>query len=299
MIPRLREFVKRQPNRSPETERESLPDPGIASLRNGLIAVILPMLVVMLATAWFRSTDADLAVCRQFYSHHGNEWPLGQHPLSQALYHYGPWPALAIGIGGLGIAILGLFLKQLQKYISGGLFLAGVLALGPGLIIFAVSKPAWNRPRPCLVREFGGRYDFVPVGDWGERQDSKSFPSGHAAMGFYLITPAFLLYRRRRRWAIGFLVLGLAYGMLIGGVRIAQGGHFPSDVLWSAAIIYFSAVFLHIAWQCIARHLGERLSNERSAQALIFVLLNCFPRSPQGESRRSRQEPRSVRREAI
>ncbi len=63
-------------------------------------------------------------------------------------------------------------------------------------------------------------------------------------MGFCLIAPAFLLRRQRPAWALTILIVGLTAGLLLGTCRIVQGKHFPSDVIWSAGIVYFTAVLL-------------------------------------------------------
>ena len=52
------------------------------------------------------------------------------------------------------------------------------------------------------------------------------------------------MYRRRPWLAAGFLLLGLVCGGVIGLARIVAGCHFPSDVLWSGGIIYFTALAL-------------------------------------------------------
>jgi membrane-associated PAP2 superfamily phosphatase len=125
-----------------------------------------------------------------------------------------------------------------------------MLACGPGLLINSLLKPHCHRPRPNQIAEFGGSQSFVPVlmiGKPAADMDFKSFPSGHASMGFFLMTPAFVLRRSKRRWARAFLWLGLAAGVLLGVTRIAQGRHFPSDVLWSGGLVYFTAVLLHYA----------------------------------------------------
>ena len=63
-------------------------------------------------------------------------------------------------------------------------------------------------------------------------------------MGFCLMAPAFVFYRRRPRLAAGFLLLGLAGGLMIGAARVVAGCHFPSDVLWAGGIVYFTALLL-------------------------------------------------------
>ena len=63
-------------------------------------------------------------------------------------------------------------------------------------------------------------------------------------MGFYLMAPAFVLYRRHRRAAAEFFALGLAGGTIMGVARIVAGSHFASDVVWSAGIVYFTGLAL-------------------------------------------------------
>jgi membrane-associated phospholipid phosphatase len=111
-------------------------------------------------------------------------------------------------------------------------------------LINGVLKPCWNRPRPCNVTDFDGPQLFLPVWQRGHGETDSSFPSGHAAMGFCLMAPAFVCWRRRPVLAAAFVALGLCCGGVIGLARMVAGGHFPSDVLWSAGVIYFTGLVL-------------------------------------------------------
>ena len=71
---------------------------------------------------------------------------------------------------------------------------------------------------------------------------NSSFPSGHAAVAFYLIAPAFLVHGRRPRLANSLLTLGFLFGACMSITRVVQGGHFASDVMWSAGIVYLTCV---------------------------------------------------------
>jgi lipid A 4'-phosphatase len=64
--------------------------------------------------------------------------------------------------------------------------------------------------------------------------DNCSFPSGHAALGFWAIAFALLAPPRRRKLAVAAAV---GFGALIGAVRIAQGAHFLSDVIASGLLV--------------------------------------------------------------
>jgi membrane-associated PAP2 superfamily phosphatase len=178
-----------------------------------------------------------------FFYQHG--WIYENHPFWDFVVTYIPWPALAFGFGGLALSLLALSWQRLRPYAGAGLFLFGVFALGPGLLVNVVLKQSWCRPRPNQILEFGGDQQFVPVLSLGNSGTAGSFPSGHAAVSFYLFVPAFLLYARHRAWAIVFILLGLVGGFLVGIGRMAQADHFPSDILWSAGVVYFSGWLLH------------------------------------------------------
>jgi membrane-associated PAP2 superfamily phosphatase len=134
--------------------------------------------------------------------------------------------------------------SRLRPYGRAGFFFAAVLALGPGLLVNGIFKPHWCRPRPAEIVEFGGNQPFVSVWAWNSLSESRSFPSGHASTGFYLMVPAFLLYRRRRGLALAFVFVGLLCGGFMGLARVVQGGHFPSDVVWSCGMVYLSGLVL-------------------------------------------------------
>lgn len=113
-------------------------------------------------------------------------------------------------------------------------FLVLSLALGPGLIVNVLFKDTWGRPRPSTIAEFGGPNTFVPAMIFSDQCDTNcSFTSGHGALGFWPLALALLAPRPWRRLAVA---AALAFGAVVGYVRIAQGGHFLSDTVFSAAI---------------------------------------------------------------
>jgi len=122
------------------------------------------------------------------------------------------------------------------------LYLLLVMIVGPGLLVNGVFKDHWGRARPSQVVEFGGAKQFtraaVPADQCAK---NCSFVSGHASVGFYFLALAFVLPRRRALW----LSLGTGFGLFIGFVRIAQGGHFFSDVIFAGIVVYLTALALH------------------------------------------------------
>ena len=123
------------------------------------------------------------------------------------------------------------------------LYLILVMIIGPGLVVNTALKQQWGRPRPRNIQEFGGKYRYEAPWQMDKSSPGNSFPSGHASMGFYFVTLYFLNRHKRKSFWIG--LLAFTWGALIGFVRIMQGGHFFTDVLWSAAIVWLVAALLY------------------------------------------------------
>jgi len=120
------------------------------------------------------------------------------------------------------------------------LFLLAVISIGPGLAV-TVLKDHWDRARPVAIVQFGGDKQFTPAWVIADQcEDNCSFVSGHASGAFSLLALAWVFPRRRQFW----LVAGTLWGAHMGLVRIAQGGHFLSDVIFAGFIVYFSADLL-------------------------------------------------------
>jgi len=120
------------------------------------------------------------------------------------------------------------------------------MLLGVGLVVNGGLKETWGRARPVAVQAFGGPATFVPALRPGAQCSTNcSFTSGHAATGFALAAVGLLSAPRvRRRW----LVVGAVAGLLLGLLRVAQGGHFASDVLFSGLALWGCHLVLRTAW---------------------------------------------------
>jgi len=119
------------------------------------------------------------------------------------------------------------------------IFLLLALALGPGILVNGIFKTYWGRARPINVTEFGGKKQFSPAYMFANQcKGNCSFVSGDAAVGYFFLAFLFVAKKRERMVAI----LGTLLGTTIGMVRIAQGAHFLSDVVFAGFIT------LTVAW---------------------------------------------------
>ena len=116
------------------------------------------------------------------------------------------------------------------------LWLTGIFNLG--IVVNLFFKNIWGRARPGDILQLGGKENFTP---WFQISDACasncSFVSGDAAVGFSLIAFYFLTKK------ITFFWLSLFFGFGIGLVRIMEGGHFISDVVMAAMVLYLSYYF--------------------------------------------------------
>lgn len=114
-------------------------------------------------------------------------------------------------------------------------YLVATLALGPGLLVEAVLKSHWGRARPNDLAVFGGDAIFTPpVLIAQECASNCSFVSGHAAIAFWVTAYGFLL---PAPWRVCAVTMGMIFGALVGLVRVIQGAHFLSDVVFAGALV--------------------------------------------------------------
>lgn len=212
--------------------------------------ILVPLTLLAAFTAACYLTPID-QVCSRFYYTAGHYGWAGDHWFTEDLcYYISPIPGVVLGIAAIVVLVLGRWSPELAARKPVARFILFVVLAGPLLLVNGLIKPAIGRPRPNQLAEFGA---YKPknvhyVAPWQlSKVDGKSFPSGHASMGFLWMAPAFL-YWRRNRWAVaGWMTVGVLFGAGIGFFRIAVGAHFLSDIVWSCGIVYFSGLAMYLA----------------------------------------------------
>ncbi|MGV3634193.1 MAG: phosphatase PAP2 family protein [Pseudorhodoplanes sp.] len=131
------------------------------------------------------------------------------------------------------------------------------IAIGPGLIVNAVLKENWSRPRPGVVLASADDSSFRAWWDpTGNCKRNCSFASGEASAAFVTIAVAVVAPLAMRYTAI---TLALLYGIMISAIRVAAGGHFVSDVIFAGVI---SALIVWALHGLIYRWPATRVSEE-------------------------------------
>lgn len=201
------------------------------------------LLALIAATLLCVLTDADIRAATLFYRPEAG-FPIGDLEPWRALYRYGVYPALAMGTAAILYILLGFLRPSLLRFRRQALFVALLLIIGPGILTNSVFKDHWGRPRPRQLEQFGGTMLFHQPWLPGPAPKNASFPAGHPTSAFYLSAPYFVLRGRKHRQAMLWLWGGILYGIIMGMARVIQGGHFVTDVIWSAGFVYLTAMVL-------------------------------------------------------
>jgi lipid A 4'-phosphatase len=202
-------------------------------------------LSVLLFTLW---PTLDLQISLAFFDMPSATFTANNIPWVHAVYVATPW----VGRAAFVLFCLGLlYLKirpQAQRLGLQRRLLAWVLMaiVGLGVVVDWGLKNNVGRPRPEQLQLFGADKPFVPAFQWSTHCDVNcSFVSGHAASGFSLMAWGMWAGWQRRQ---KFLLMGMVAGAAIGAVRVAQGGHFVSDVVFSGWAVWLTYLLIRYIW---------------------------------------------------
>jgi membrane-associated PAP2 superfamily phosphatase len=206
---------------------------------------LLAVLFTIVASAFFFAfPQTDLWFSRLFYEP-GAGFPLAHSEPLTAFRNVGKVLVPGVGIAALVALFLALGMPKRRPPlpINSALFLLWSLALGPGLVVNGILKPLWGRPRPTGVIAFGGKQPFVDAWQISNHCTwNCSFVSGEGSGAMWLVAVALVVPLAWRR-PVAAVMLVLALGLSL--TRIAEGGHFLSDVLigWGLTLTVMALVY--------------------------------------------------------
>ena len=139
------------------------------------------------------------------------------------------------------VALLGVASRLRAKALLGitlrrAVFVLLAFFITQALVVDLYLKDGWGRARPREILEFGGQAHFTPFFLVTDQCDGNcSFVSGHAAMAFSLFAFSFLA---TGPWRGPLFWLALAIGAAASYMRVLQGAHFLSDVVFAGLVVY-------------------------------------------------------------
>ena len=216
-------------------QRQKFPEPGADTRLIAVVCIVAAGLLTAIAI-W---PEIDLAIARRLLLPPESAW----RPL---VLEVREWARVAPSLfcAGLVVWFLGSAVGKpvrAKSDVSRAIYVAAVLAVGPGLLVNAGLKNQSHRPRPIQSAEvvdagsaFRPFYRFD-----GACSRNCSFSSGEAASAFWTAAPALLSPPVLRLVAVGFAI---TFGCAVSFLRLALGAHFLSDVAFSALAILLLAL---------------------------------------------------------
>lgn len=206
---------------------------------------IFPCLLIGIMAPVF--STIDLSIARYYFELGKSEGQVFYtNSLFNFLYRFGPWPAISTSILATIVFVASYFVERAKKYRRQAFCLFLAMALGCGLIVHAIFKDHWGRPRPKQVIEFGGNQEFrafYQANLFGKTEPAKGFPCGHCSTGFYFFSLALVFWRMgKKRYGKMVFWFSIFWGGIIGLARMAQGGHFFSDVVMAGLMMWLTAL---------------------------------------------------------
>ena len=187
----------------------------------------------------------DLEISGLFYDPEKHDFPLRFVPFLYRLRDHAQWIVAAIAAPAVVALAVKLVLPRRRMLISARavVFLLSTLVIGPGLIVNVTLKDYFPRSRPIDVPQFNGEERFTPWWDpRGGCPKNCSTVAGEASGAFWTLAAAALAPPQWRAFAYaGSLVFGAA----VGGLRIAFGGHFFTDVVFAGVLIFLLVWIMH------------------------------------------------------
>ncbi|MBY0559752.1 phosphatase PAP2 family protein [Hyphomicrobium sp.] len=155
----------------------------------------------------------------------------------------------AVGLVGCVIT-LSTGRKWLNLSSNKWLFLAICVLVGPLTVANLGFKDHWGRARPQMVVEFGGDKSFTPpLVKSTECPRNCSFFSGEASSIYVLgFVAAFLFPTAAGAW----IASGVVLGSLCGFVRMTEGGHFLSDVIFAGVFMAITVALVQMLFSAIS-----------------------------------------------
>lgn len=231
--------------------------------RTGLfIALALFAIIAIVFGVW---PQLDLKLAALFYDPATHRFPASSLPHAQFFRDAAMWVSWAFVVPSIVALVVKLTWPHRPLLVKGRTmaFLLLTIVLSAGILTNLTFKTFWGRPRPVMVTEFSGPWQFKawwdPTGQCGH---NCSFFSGEGATAFWAFAPAALAPPPVRPYAY---IAAAAFGIATSGWRMAFGGHFFTDVTIAGLVSFFVIWLIH-GW--IYRWPSTRMSDDEIDAAL-------------------------------
>ena len=210
-------------------------------------ALLIPAIVLVLASLLLMAGNGDQWLADQVYRWEGSRWALKDAWWSSHLVHKG---GRNLSFFAAALVILALVRtwftpswRSLRRSLS---YLLLSVGLSSGLVsllkTWTQMDCPWDLDRYGGLRPFIGLFEARPV----SLGHAACFPAGHASAGYAWLGLYFFMLMVRPQWRWPALAGVLVIGLVFGFTQQLRGAHFLSHDLWSLAISWAVAVGLYL-----------------------------------------------------
>jgi lipid A 4'-phosphatase len=154
----------------------------------------------------------------------------------------------ATALSGLVLAVT---LKRSILHVSAPkwFFVLVCLIAGPGFVANTIFKDNWGRARPSHVVEFGGTKAYSAAAMPSDQCERNcSFVAGEASTFYVAFFAAAFVFPA---FAGRLIAAGIGAGTLAGLVRMSQGAHFLSDVVFAGVAMAAVVALIQLIFQAV------------------------------------------------
>lgn len=200
-------------------------------------------LFIVLGILAYKFSYIDILVTNLFYNDDG--FYLADNTFGLIVYEGAYYLTIAVIIMLIIMLLLNLFknIKPFGLPRKAVIFFIVIIIMAPGIVVNSLLKDHVGRPRPAHITEYGGTKVFQPPFIISDQYDKNcSFVSGHASFAFTFMAVG-LLFRKRLRYII--YTSGFIFGALVGFIRIFQGRHFFTDVVFAFFFTWLTITLIY------------------------------------------------------
>ena len=208
---------------------------------------LLPVILVAGVIIALDHAGIDRLVSGWFFDAQSGGFPWRYNGfLEVVMHHWTKYLVILAAVAAFAGYLISFLTPQLTPLRALFLFAALALTLAP--LVIATLKFFSMKHCPWDIAGFGGFVPYAGLFDAypGNVAPGRCFPAGHASTGFCLFAFHFLgRFLGNPLLARAGFALGLVAGLGLGLVRIMQGAHFASHVLWSGVVCWIVIVALY------------------------------------------------------
>ncbi|MGB4811373.1 MAG: phosphatase PAP2 family protein [Methylophilaceae bacterium] len=225
--------------------------------------IALPTIVGLILAFIYPHTSIDTWLIQPYFDAHARLFPLKNDYFLEGVMHVGlrnlmivvSLVMLCLWLSGLKVFKLTLIKLQNKQWILTyhRQFLWVFVAMVITTSTISILKHQSIHSCPWDLLSYGGTEPWIPL--FGHLPAGVNaghcFPGGHASGGFALMALYFGFRDTLPKLANIGLMLGLAFGLMMGWTQMMRGAHFMSHNLWTAWIVWVLLVAQYIVWSPI------------------------------------------------